>query len=88
MKYLKRGICYLKAVRDFLKHGVWVPHVFGYTCEKTIIIATEHSFRVARSFEHTSEETVYKDAYLIRNRCIHCGKEELSWARDGRFLDL
>lgn len=88
MRYLKRCICYAKAVRDLFRHGIWIPHVFKDTYEKAIIIATDHSFRVSQDYQHLPGETVHKDAYLIRSRCIYCGKEELSWAADGRYLDL
>lgn len=88
MNYLKRCLCIAKAVRDFFRHGVWIPHVYRDTYEKAIIIATDHNFRVSENYEHTADETVHKDAYLIRSRCIYCGKEDLSWARDERYLDL
>ena len=88
MKYLKRCICFIKAVRDLLKHGIWIPHVYKDTYEKAIIIATDHSFRVAQDYQHVRGELVYKDAYLIRSRYIYCGKEDLSWAADSRYLDL
>lgn len=88
MKFVKRCFCYMQAVRGLLKHGIWVPHVYEDTYEKTIIIATEHGFRVSQDYQHSSAEKVYKDAYLIKSRCIYCGKEDLSWATDSRFLDL
>lgn len=88
MKYLKRFICYMQAARDLFKYGIWIPHVFTDTYERTTIIATDHSFRVSQDYQHAPGETVHKDAYLIRSRCVYCGKEELSWAADGRYLDL
>lgn len=88
MKVFKRCICLAKAVGDWFLRGIWVPHVFEDTYEKAIIIATSHGFRVAHDYQHSPDETVYKDGYLIRSRCIHCGKVELSWMQDSRFLDL
>lgn len=87
MKYLKQCICFMYAVKDLLIHGIWVPHVFKDTYEKAIIISTDHGFRVSQDYQHVRGELVHKDAYLIRSRCIYCGKEELSWAEDSRFLD-
>lgn len=88
MNYLKRCVCYVKAFRDYLKYGVWVPHVYSDTCEKAIIIATRNSFRVADNYNHVPGESVYRNAGLIRSRCIYCGAEQLSWVREfDRFVE-
>ena len=77
MKFMK---CYFKALIGFFKHGVFVPHVFrDVECKKTIIIATENSFRASDNYRHEPNEYVYPEALLVTSRCIYCGKEEQRW---------
>lgn len=72
--------CYIKAIFGFFEHGVYIPHVFRDE-EKTkgIIIATDNSFRISDNYEHAKNEKVYKNALIIKSRCICCGKEDISW---------
>lgn len=75
--------CYIKAVLGFFKHGVFIPHIFrDVDCKKSIIIATDDSFRVSDNYLHEPNETVYPDALLVTSRCICCGKETQRWYRE------
>ena len=59
---------------------MWSPHIYKEeTREQAIIISTENSFRVSKSFMHNDEEIVHPNAILIKNKCIYCGKENFSW---------
>lgn len=78
---IKRIKCYLEAIKTYLKHGVWVPHVYRDTREKAIIVASRDSFRVSDSCWHIPGEQVYLDGCLIRSQCIYCGHKMLSWTR-------
>lgn len=76
----KTLFCYLRAVPFFLKSGIWCPHIYkDESKEKAIIISTDNGFRVSNNWLHNDNERVHTNATLIRSRCIHCGKEELSW---------
>lgn len=80
-------LCYLKALLTFLCKGIWVVHMYGKSqYKKTTIIATNSSFRESDNYNHESNESVYKDAYLITNTCLCCGKKEYSWCRN-EFYD-
>ena len=75
--------CYIKAIIDFLKYGNFIPHRYkDVENKRTIIIATDDSFRTSDNFEHSADETVYPDALLVKSKCICCGKEMLSWYRE------
>lgn len=77
---MKRIFCYLKAIPFFIKSGVWCPHIYHEESkENAIIISTDNGFRVSNNWLHDDNEMVHKNATLIRSKCIHCGKEELSW---------
>ena len=76
---MKKLICWIKAIPLWLRTGEFVPHIYECCYEKAIIIATDNSFRVADNYQHTANETVYKDACLVRYKCIHCGHEDLAW---------
>lgn len=80
MNYIKKTLCYIKAIPLYIKCGVWSPHIYKEeTREQAIIISTENSFRVSKSFIHNDEEIVHPNATLIKNKCIYCGKENFSW---------
>ncbi len=76
---MKRLICWFKAIPLWLRSGYFVPHLYESTFEDAIIIATENSFRVADNYEHSKEETVYKNAVLVRCKCMDCGHEIQCW---------
>lgn len=81
MKVLKRIKCFSKSVVDYFKYGgAFIMHNF-IEVERTpcIIIATDTSFRVSDNYQHDSNETVYKNATLIRSKCKYCDVEDLSW---------
>ena len=81
MWIFKRCRCYIRAVIDYFKHGCFAI-VRNYMIIEEIpciIIATDKSFRVSDNYQHTKDETVYKNATLTRSKCIYCGAEELSW---------
>ena len=72
--------CYIKALIEFFKHGVFAPHVFrDIECKKTIIIATCDSFRASDNYRHEPNENVYPEALLVTSRCKYCGKETNRW---------
>ena len=80
MKIIK---CYIIAFVEFIMHGNFSPHVFrDVECKKTIIIATDDSFRVSENYIHNQNETVYPGALLITSRCVCCGKETQRWYRE------
>lgn len=80
---LKIFKCYLKALIEFFKHGVFVPHIFrDIKCEEAIIIATDNSFRVSKNYIHEPNETVYPRALLVTSKCMCCGKEIQTWYRE------
>ncbi len=76
---MKRLLCYIKAIPLWLRSGYFVPHLYESTFEDAIIIATENGFRVADNYEHSKEETVYKNAVLEKCKCIYCGHKTLAW---------
>lgn len=77
---MKKIICYFEAILRFINHGVWCPHTYMEASrEDAIIISTEDGFRVSRNYIHKPNETVHPKATLITNRCVCCGKKDLSW---------
>lgn len=85
---IKRIICYFKAVPFLIKSGIWCPHVYGENkYEPAIIIATSKSFRTSKSCLHGANETVYSQATLITNECLHCGHKMQTWY-DGNIEDI
>lgn len=78
---MRKILCWIKAIPFFVNSGIWIPHVYVADYEKAIIIASRHGFRVSDNYQHSPEETVHKDACLIRYKCLHCGHEEFSWYR-------
>ena len=85
----KRIKCFLKSIIDFIRYGAYMQHVFVEKEEPAIIISTDTSFRVSDNFQHDSNETVHRNATLIRSTCKYCGYETLSWKdNDKRMLKL
>ena len=42
MNYIKKTLCYIKAIPLYIKCGVWSPHIYKEeTREQAIIISTE-----------------------------------------------
>lgn len=76
---MKRLICWFKAIPLWLRSGYFVPHLYESTFEDAIIIATDHSFRVADNYNHSGDEVVYPHAVLERCKCVFCGHKTLSW---------
>lgn len=77
---MKEIICYIKALPLFIKSDVWCPHVYEEVSRSNaIIISTENGFRVSKNLLHANGEIVHPKATLIKNKCIYCGKEHLSW---------
>lgn len=75
--------CLLNGIKNFLKYGEFIAHIYKTKIVgKAIIIATKDSFRVSDNFEHSTNEEVFPNAMLIKNKCICCGKEEYNWVRD------
>lgn len=80
---LKIFKCYIKALKEYFQHRVFIPHTFrDVECKKTNIIATNDNFRVSENYQHEPNETVYPGALLVTSRCICCGKEMQSWYRE------
>lgn len=77
---IKRLRCWITAIPFWIKTGEWIPHLYREdSSEKCIIIASDTSFRVSKNYIHNENERVYPNATLIRAKCVHCGKELLSW---------
>lgn len=77
---MKKLVCYLKAIPFFIKSGIWCPHVYKEVgMDKGIVIARQNNFRISNNLIHNNGETVYPHATIIRNKCIYCGHEDLSW---------
>lgn len=75
--------CLMHTIYDLLKYRIFAPHVFvEESKERVTIIANSDSFRVSKTYEHGADEVVYPDAILYHNKCIYCGKEDLSWSRN------
>lgn len=80
LNYLK---CIAKAFWGWCRFGVFLPHLFGE--EKVvpaIIAATEKNFRLADSFNHKENETIYSNAAYIECTCVYCGKKQKLWYPD------
>ena len=77
---MKRILCYLKAIPQLVRSGIWCPHTYK-EIEKhpSIIITTKNGFRVAKNYMHRENETVYPNATLVKSKCKYCGAIELSW---------
>ena len=77
---MKKIICWLKAVPFWIKTGEWISHLYKEDShERCIIISTDNTFRVSKDYIHNENETVHPNATLVRAKCVHCGKELLSW---------
>lgn len=87
IKCLMRTICYIRAIKDLIRYGIWILHCYETIEEPAIIVATESSFRVSDNLIHTPNEIVYPNAELITGRCIYCGKKELSWRNRDKALE-
>lgn len=75
-----RVVCWIKAIPFFIRSGIWCPHIYmEVKREKAIIIATSDSFRVSNNLLHNANEKVYPKATLITDRCVCCGKKNMSW---------
>lgn len=84
---MRRLFCWIKAIPFFVKSGFWCPHIYGETTEEpAIIISTENSFRISNSYEHQPNETVHKNAILMKSKCIYCGKEEICWYEKAKLF--
>lgn len=80
---LKVIICYIKALKEFFRHGIFVPHVYrDISAKRTIIISTDTGFRVSRDWGHEPRETVHPNAILVTSKCTCCGKESHRWYRE------
>lgn len=80
MKIIK---CYVIAFIEFIKHGVFIPHVFrDVECKNAIIIATDDGFRVSENYTHDPNETVYSGALLVTSKCTCCGIETQRWYKE------
>lgn len=80
--------CFIIAIIDYIKYGVYVPHLYTQSEEPVIIIATDTSFRVSDNYQHTPEETVYPNATLLRCKCKYCGHETLSWINNNKEMSV
>ena len=77
---MKKLFCYIKAVPFFLRSGIWCPHIYKeISSSQGIIISTSDSFRTADNLSHNENETVHPKAVIIRNKCVCCGHEEITW---------
>ena len=83
LKKLKVLKCYVKALIEFCKYGVFVPHVYkDSSAERATIISTDTGFRVAKDWIHEPNEAVHHNALLVTSKCVCCGKEVQSWYRN------
>lgn len=80
--------CLLNGIDSFIKCGCFIPHTFEDTYKKTNIITTENDFRASDSYQHSNEETVHMNCYLITSKCVDCGKEEYSWCTPEMYLRM
>lgn len=78
---MKRIYCYLKALIEYAKYGVLIPHSFvDVTEEKHDIFVTDNSFRIATgSYEHLNGERLIRNVTVVTSKCKCCGKEEQYW---------
>jgi len=77
---IKKIFCYLKAIPFWFVSGIFCPHVF-VNIDNFVrnVIATENSFRISDSFEHSEDERVYKSAIVSVAKCKHCGEISMAW---------
>lgn len=74
--------CLINGIIRFLLCGSWLPHTYKQTYEPKMIIASATGFRTAENYIHSSKEEVFRNACLIHNTCIYCGKTNLAWYKD------
>lgn len=81
-----RARCIWKAIKDWLRYGVWVRHI--YEIEKNYranVIYDDKHFRVSYSLNHKPGEKVEQGAYIQECRCIMCGHKDTSWYSKERY---
>ncbi len=80
MKKFLYLLCYLKAIPFYIKTGVWCPHIYEEESREIgIVITTKNGFRVSDSLLHNANETIHPKATILRNKCVCCGHEDISW---------
>ena len=74
--------CYLKAMVEFIKYQVFIPHTFVEVSEeKHDIFVSDNSFRIATgSYEHLNGERLIRNAIVTTSKCKCCGKEFSVWS--------
>lgn len=74
-------ICYLRAFIDYLRSGVYVPHLFTEVGreENKIIFSTDSSFRVSENYNHLPNEKLHLNSTVITCKCKYCGKLMYEW---------
>ena len=73
-------ICYIKAFIEFIRYGVFIPHVYKEIgTERKDIFVTDNGFRVANNYEHLSGERLIRNVYVSTSVCSCCGKEFKTW---------
>ena len=78
-------LCYLIAFIDFLRYGIFIPHVYEES-ERLVncdVFVSEHGFRVVKdNYEHIRGERLIRGVTVTKCRCKICGKENVTWEYD------
>lgn len=83
---MKRIICFLVSIKNFLLYGKFIRHIYVDEYEQQVaIIADDYNFRCSDNYQRKNGELVYKNAYLIRSKCKYCGKEDISWCSEDMY---
>lgn len=79
--------CYLRAVWEWLKSGVWEVHIWNEFISHRDIYSSPKGFRYADTSGYLPDETLVINAKIKTKVCIHCGKVEKYWMKEVRKND-
>lgn len=73
-----RVICWFKAIPNFIKTGIWNPHVYKHVETVTgNLIISKDGMRLVNNYLHDTDESLIQNITVISYRC-KCG----GWKQD------
>lgn len=81
---IKQILCYIIALFDYVKYGVFIPHTYQeIKSENQDIFVSDDGFRVVHgSYEHLPGECLVRGVTVNTSTCVCCGKTMQTWQYD------
>lgn len=73
--------CYLIAIWEWLRSGVWEVHVWNEFISHKDIYISPVGFRIADTNRHLPDETLVVNAKIRTRICARCGKVVRVWIK-------